>query len=134
MNVDEDSSSLQTRLTLTPSSDEEANATEETLITSAVEPYRSVVPVKFRKVYGIPFILMRSHHYGGLKVFLTISSIVSYFVNSVVSPTKNFFVDQILTYVVEYVLLSWILAPYFQTHDWIANTPPAGDTSNEGRT
>lgn len=31
-----------------------------------------------------------------------------------------------MTYTIEYVLLSWIVAPFFQTHDWIANSPSEG--------
>lgn len=91
--------------------------------------YRSVVPVEYRQVYGIPFLVMRSHYYGGLKVFLTITSIISYFVNSRVSPTENFYVNQILTHTVEYIVMSWVVAPFIQTHEWIASDIPVDSGS-----
>jgi hypothetical protein len=104
---------------------------EEARASSSAKPYRSVVPVQYRKVYGIPFLLMRSHHYGGLKLFLTISSVLSYFVNSYVSPTKNFWVDQIVTYTIEYIVICWIVAPFIQTHDWVANATADGDSGGD---
>ena len=129
MKSEEKSGGLQAPLRLSGTSDEEE--APHTDFNEEVEPYRSVIPVEYRNVYGIPFILMRSHYYGGMKVFLTVTSIISYFVNSYVSPTKNFFTDQIVTHTIEYVICSWVVAPFMQTHELIV-TPLEADDDNSG--
>jgi hypothetical protein len=121
--------------TRTASNDETelANSNSNPIIEMSEEPevYCSVIPVDYCKVYGIPFILMRSHHYGALKVFLTVSSIISYFVVSVVSPSKHFFADRIITYTIEYIGMSWIVAPFNQTYDWVPTTPKNSEMDPE---
>lgn len=107
---------------LHPLSDDESNQSAEE---SPKQHYKSIVPVQYRNVYGIPFLRMRSHYYGRLKVILSISSIVSYFVVSHVSPTENFFVDQIVINTIEYVVMSWFIVPFSQTHSWVADATPA---------
>jgi hypothetical protein len=38
-----------------------------------------------------------------------------------------------LTYTIEYIGISWVVAPFFQTHDWIANSDGDGGDSHEKR-